>query len=71
MCGPKKQKIEKADPVVAAPPPAIAPMAPVLNEATTNSADATSAKRRGKKALVIPLAPSALARPQIGVNVPN
>jgi hypothetical protein len=75
MCPPKAPKIQKADPVQAAPPPVDSPTAPVLNEVGTTGTDAdlanASAKRKGKKSLVTPLSmPTTMGRPQIGVNVP-
>ncbi len=75
MCTPKKQKIEKADPVQAAPPPVDAPQAPVLNEVGVSGTDedlsSAAAKRKGKKSLVNALVnPVTTNRPQIGVNVP-
>lgn len=75
MCPPKKPKIDKADPVAAAPPPVDAPQAPALNEVGTSGSDAdlanASAKRKGKKSLVNSLSkPTSISRPQIGVNVP-
>lgn len=74
MCPPKKPKIQKADPVQAAPPPVDAPQAPVLNEVGTSGTDADKAaslaKRKGKKSLVNSLSSGPISRPQIGVNVP-
>ncbi|WP_132516417.1 hypothetical protein [Rhizobium sp. BK376] len=75
MCPPKAPKIEKADPVQAAPPPVDTPQAPVLNEVGTTGTDAdianAAAKRKGKKSLVNSLTnPIPTVRPQIGVNVP-
>ncbi|MBY5849780.1 hypothetical protein HFN51_04310 [Rhizobium leguminosarum] len=74
MCQPKKPKIQKADPVQAAPPPVDTPQAPVLNEVGTSGTDADKAaalaKRKGKKSLIKPLTSAASSRPQIGVNVP-
>jgi len=76
MCPPKQPKIQKADPVQAAPPPVDAPQAPVLNEVGASGSDAdlatAAAKRKGKKSLVNRLTtPVPTARPQIGVNVPT
>ena len=74
MCAPKKQKIEKADPVQATPPPVDNPQAPVLNEVGTTGSEAdlaaAAAKRKGKKSLVNALTAAPTTRPQIGVNVP-
>jgi len=71
MCIGSKPKIEKADAVAPAPPPAIdKPMAPVLNEtARTANAEGESAAaaRRGRKALTIPLARSGAS----GINIPR
>jgi hypothetical protein len=75
MCPPKQPKIQKADPVQAAPPPVDSPSAPALNEvgATGTALDLYNAiaMRKGKKSLTLPDNYQRPAnRPQIGVNVP-
>lgn len=70
MCT-KTPKIQKADPVIAAPPPPqIVQKSPVLNEASKAAASDGSASnilRRGRKSLVIPLNNTSAT----GVNIPQ
>lgn len=70
MC-PKPPKIQKADTVIAPPPPpADIQKAPVLNEATVATAsDGATSKisRKGRSSLVIPLTNTR----QTGVNIPR
>lgn len=71
MCPPKRPKIQKADPVIAPPPPvADVQKAPVLNEATIPTASegaSANISRRGRSSLVIPLTNTR----QSGVNIPR
>lgn len=71
MCMPKKQTIQKADPVAPPPPPVDdTPKAPVLNEQTrASNSDGRKAgiSRQGRKSVTIPLISSSGS----GINIPS
>ena len=71
MCLPKKQKIQKADPVAPPPPPIDdVPITPVLNEqsrASNSDGRSSAVARSGRKSVTIPLISSSGS----GVNIPS